>query len=345
MHLPKSPAGIPKLSAIPTSASFVAPPISPSSVPAGSSAITRSTSSFSPFWFLLIWAIFGGALARIAAVHVARDEKISVRQALRFSTSKLLSFVFAPVIPLIIMVGAGLLIAVGGLLMYIPVIGPIVGGALFILALVAGFVITLVGTGTVGGFNLMYSTIAVEGSDSFDAISRSFSYVFARPWRMLFYTVVSLVYGSLCFLFVRFFVYVMLSVTHFFASWFLVGQPGRYWPEIWPPVSDQDMAYRINFQALSWSDGLGAFFIAAWVYIVLTLLAAFVVSFYFSSNTIIYYLMRREVDATELDDVYVEETDEDFGEAAARHAGCAGRFNPRLPSKHRRPRRRRRNHL
>ena len=41
------------------------------------------------------------------------------------------------------------------------------------------------------------------------------------------------------------------------------------------------------------------------------------ISFYFSANTIIYYLMRREVDATELDDVYVEETDEDFGERAA----------------------------
>ena len=37
--------------------------------------------------------------------------------------------------------------------------------------------------GTVGGFGLMYPTVAVEGSDSFDAISRSFSYVFARPWR------------------------------------------------------------------------------------------------------------------------------------------------------------------
>jgi len=35
-------------------------------------------------WFLLVWSVFGGAISRIAAVHVARDEKISVRQALRF---------------------------------------------------------------------------------------------------------------------------------------------------------------------------------------------------------------------------------------------------------------------
>ena len=47
-------------------------------------------------YFLLIWSVFGGAISRIAAVHVARDEKISVRHALSFSTSKAVSFIFAP---------------------------------------------------------------------------------------------------------------------------------------------------------------------------------------------------------------------------------------------------------
>jgi hypothetical protein len=265
-------------------------------------------------WFLVIWAIFGGAIARIAAVHVARDEKISIRQALRFGSSKLLSFVFAPLIPLIIVLIIGLVIAVGGLLMYIPVLGPIIVGGLFILALLAGLVITLVVVGTVGGFNLMYPTIAVEGSDSFDAISRSLSYVFARPWRMLIYTIVSLVYGGLCFMFVRFFVYLMLAFTHFFAQWFLGGKPGLYWPEIWPPVGVGDLTYHIHYHALAWSEKIAATLIAMWVYLVLSFLAAFVISFYFSSNTLIYFLMRREVDATELDDVFIEDNEDDFTE-------------------------------
>jgi hypothetical protein len=47
------------------------------------------------------------------------------------------------------------------------------------------------------------------------------------------------------------------------------------------------------------------------------MLGAFAISFYFSANTIIYVLMRHEVDATELDDVYLEQTDEDFGELPA----------------------------
>ncbi len=266
--------------------------------------------------FLLVWAVFGGAISRIAAVHVARDEKISVRQALRFSIGKLLSFIFAPVIPLLIILVAGVALAVGGLLMYVPWIGPIVMAILFVLALIVGFVMTLVALGTVGGFNLMYPTVAVEGSDSFDAISRSFSYVFARPWRMLFYTAVAVAYGALTYLFVRFFIFVMLYLTHYFVGWWLSGQPATYWPQIWPPPSVESLPYDVNYSGLKWSEDVGAGILSFWIYLVIGMLGAFAISFYFSANTIIYFLMRREVDATELDEVYVEESEDDFGETA-----------------------------
>jgi hypothetical protein len=272
--------------------------------------------------FLFVWSIFGGAIARIAAVHVARDEKISVRQAIRFSIGKFLSFLFAPLIPLVIVLIVGLVVAIGGLLLYVPWVGPILVGLLFGLALLAGFIMTLVLVGTVGGFNLMYPTIAVEGSDSFDAISRSFSYVYARPWRMIFYTLVALVYGALAYLFIRLFVYVLLAVTHWFVGLFLWGQSGTYWrgegraAAMWPPPDFYNLTYAIDFGGLKWSEAIAAALIAFWVYLVIAALGAFIISFYFSANTIIYYLMRREVDATELDDVYIEEADEEFLEPA-----------------------------
>lgn len=282
---------------------------------------------FFAIWFLIVWAIFGGAISRIAAVHVARDEKISVRQALTFSFSKLLSFVFAPVIPMMIILVAGLAVAIGGLVYYVPILGPIAAALLFPIALIAGFVMTLVALGTLGGFDLMYPTIAVEGSDSFDAISRSFSYVFARPWRMIFYTIVALAYGALCYLFVRYFIYVLLSLTHFFISWFLRGQPGRYFPDIWPVPDVTSLIYTPNLIGLKWSECIASIIMSFWIYLVISMLGAFAISFYFSSNTIIYYLMRREVDATELDDVYVEESDDEFADlppAATTPAASAG---------------------
>lgn len=269
--------------------------------------------------FSIIWAIFGGAISRIAAVHVARDEKLSLSAALKFSTSKFLSFIFAPIIPLVIVVVLGLIVMVGGLIGNIPVLGPALMGIFFFLALAAGFVMTLVLLGTGGGFNLMYPTIAVEGSDSFDAISRSFSYVYARPWRMLFYTLVAILYGALCYLFVRYFIAIMLLLTHHFvgAGMFVNVKgdevPIDVWNTMWPGSPGQ-FTYDIDTMTLGPAQTFGAFLISIWVYLTAAMLGAFFISFYFSANTIIYYLMRREVDATELDDVYLEQSEEDFGD-------------------------------
>lgn len=267
-------------------------------------------------WFLLLWSIFGGAICRIAAVHAARDEKISVRESLKFSTGKLISFFSAPLIPLIVLVVIGLVVAAGGFVGNIPWIGPIVIGAAFFLALIAGLLMTLVLLGTIGGFNLMYPTIAVEGSDSFDAISRSFSYLYARPWRLAFYTLVAVIYGALTYLFVRFFIFILLSLTHF---WVDVGHFTRadnaapLWNTLWSgPASMWNLTHDIDYSVLGGMQSIGAFLIAFWVYLTITMLGAFAISFYFSANTIIYYLMRREVDATELDDVHLDHVEDDL---------------------------------
>jgi hypothetical protein len=267
---------------------------------------------------LCVWSIFGGAIARIAAVHVARDEKISIRHALRFSTSKFLSFLSAPIIPLLIIVTVGLVIAVGGFIANIPFVGPIAVGALFFVALIAGFVMTLVTLGTGAGFNLMYPTIAVEGSDSFDAISRSFSYIYARPWRMAFYSIVSLVYGTICYLFVRFFLELMLTLTHKFVGLLILTHADNtapLWSVIWPaPTTVGSLTYDINYWPLGPGQKIGAFLVMLWVYLAIGLVGAFAISFYLSANTIIYFLMRNEVDATELDDVYIEQADDEFAD-------------------------------
>jgi len=272
-------------------------------------------------YFLFIWAIFGGAIARIAAVQVARDEKISFRQALSFSTAKFLSFVSAPIIPLLIIVFVGLVVAIGGAFGNIPFLGPILVGIFFFLALAAGFIMTLVLLGLVGGYNLMYPTIAVEGSDSFDAISRSFSYLYARPWRLMFYTFVALIYGALCYVFVRFFIRMLLSLTHHFAGMFLIVHADNVaplWSAMWnDPLGAVHLTYNVDYLTLTTGQAIGAFFLWLWVHLAIAMLGAFAISFYFSANTIIYVLMRHEVDATELDDVYIEQMDEDFGEAAA----------------------------
>ena len=79
----------------------------------------------------------------------------------------------------------------------------------------------------------MFPAIAYEDSDFFDAISRSFSSVYAKPWRMGFYTLVAAVYGAVCYLFVRFFVFLLLWATYGFLQFGLSDNAKlqAIWPE------------------------------------------------------------------------------------------------------------------
>jgi len=285
--------------------------------------------------FLLIslaaWAFFGGAIHRIAALHAAREEKISISQALRFSASKFLSFFVAPLMPLAAILGAGALLIVGGIIGNIMGFGAVLVGALFLLAILLGLLIAFVAVGLVAGAGLMYPTIAVEGSDAFDAISRSFSYVFAKPWRAIVYGVIALVYGALCYLFVRFFAFLALAATHFFVKvgvW-TGGDTLREGADkldvMWAKPTFSVFHASSNWQAMSTAEQLGAFLISIWVYLVIGIVLAFALCYCSSASTVIYYLLRRKVDATDLDDVYVEEAEETppVGEAQVPETGEA----------------------
>jgi len=267
---------------------------------------------------LAVWAVIGGAICRITALQFARDERIGPTQALGFSLNKFTSFFAAPLVPVMIILVIVVLMLLPGFLVAIPYIGEIIGGLLFPLSLLGGFVIALVTVGLIGGFNLMYPTIAVEGSDSFDAISRSFSYVFARPWRMGFYSLIAAVYGAACYLFVRFFAFLLLAgvrgSTKFSVNLdgsALINIRGKL-DALWPGPAFGQLMPDIAWLGLNWSEKIGAAFIWLSVALVAALVMAFVVSFFYSANTAIYFLLRRRVDATDMDDVFVEQDIEEL---------------------------------
>ena len=59
-------------------------------------------------------------------------------------------------------------------------------------------------------------------------------------------------------------------------------------------------------------ESIGAFFICLWVLLVVGLVISFVASYFFTANTTIYFLMRKKVDKTDYNDVYLEEDVEDL---------------------------------
>lgn len=147
-------------------------------------------------WSVVTWAFFGGVITRLAAVQFNGKERTTLVQAVKFVTSRYLSYVLSPTVPLAVVTVIVLLMAVYGLVALIPWVGDIVlYGLLFPLIIIGGIAIAVVLLGLVG-YPLMYTTISVEGSDTFDAISRSYNYVFQAPWHYLWYWFVALVYGA-----------------------------------------------------------------------------------------------------------------------------------------------------
>ncbi len=278
-------------------------------------------------WTLLVWAIFGGAITRIAAVQIARKEKIGLAEAVRFSTSKLVSFFLAPLFPFVAIVVISIFMIIGGLFLHINWLGDLLASLFWPLAMIGGFVMALVLVGLVG-WPLMYSTISTEGSDSFDAISRSYSYVYQRPWQYLFYWLVAVLYGVIVIFFVVFFT----SLFVYLAKWgvsltFGLEEARDYRLSklfVFAPVSYGWRALLLGpinpttkleddelLASLDWAQWTGAIFVGFWLYVLFALMIGFAYSYFWTASTLIYFLLRKSVDDTDADEVYLEEEEEE----------------------------------
>jgi len=257
---------------------------------------------------LAVLSVAGGAICRIAALQNAQGEKPGMTEAIRYSLKRFMSFFTAPLAPFTIIFAIGLFILLLGLLGNIPIAGEIIIGLGMPLALFAGMLIAVVLIGTVAGFNLMFPAVAYDGSDCFDSISRSFSYIYARPWRMLFYTSIAAVYGSICYTFVRFFAFLAILTTRWFlqvAIW--TGNSSQEVDKltaIWPKPDFMTLLGTKSMVTSNWSENTAAFLIYIFLLVVIGFVVSFIISFYFSANTVIYSLMRKKVDNTDLEDIY-----------------------------------------
>ncbi len=258
---------------------------------------------------LITIAIAGGTICRITAMQFARGEKPGLVESLKFGVKKFRSFVTAPILPYVLVILVGFIIFLFGLICNIPRAGEIITGISMPFVFTVGALITVTLVGTTAGFNLIYPAIAYDGSDSFDAISRAFSYVFARPWRMFIYTFIASIYGIICYFFARLLIFLLLWSTRLFLSFGMwknssSGQTLKI-NAIWPKPNFLNLFGTAELITRNWSESIGAFLIHLFVAIAVGLLVSFLISFYFSANTIIYSLLRYRADNVKIEDIYV----------------------------------------
>jgi hypothetical protein len=252
---------------------------------------------------LSVISVTGGAICRIAALEFASGEKPGLTEALRFGTTKFFSFFGAPLVPVAIVLVIGAFVALLGLVGNIPRAGELIMAVFMPLALLAGGLMAVVLIGAVAGFDLMFPAVAYDGSDCLDAISRSFNYVYARPWRMGFYTATAAVYGAICYLFVRLFTWLLLTATYAMLEVGLFDRAGKL-DRVWARPTFTSLLGPTTQAPANWTESLAAFLVNLFVLAVIGLLVAFIISFFFSANTIIYALVRNKVDNTSPEDVY-----------------------------------------
>ena len=292
------------------------------------------------FYSLAVWGLFAGAITRIAAVQYARKEKLGIGEALRFARSKYKSFLIAPLIPLVAILAMVVLMFLGSLMIHIPWIGILLASILWFLPLIAGLIVVIMALAYIG-WPLMYATISAEGSDSFDALSRSLAYVWQRPAHYFFYFLVAVLYGIL----VTFLFVFVVTFVVYAAKWgvgLIEGQFSWYYSENGPAISTlfvyaptsyhwREILTRVQTangswthvtpaHLTDWAHTMAAMIMAVWMHLMFLVVVAFAYSYFWCAGTVVYFLMRRKVDDTDLDEVYLEEEEPFFMEPAAQPA-------------------------
>jgi hypothetical protein len=312
-------------------------------------------------WFIVIWSFFGQAIHRITSLRIARDEGLSFAEAFRFSAKNWVTVLIAPLIILAAIAFFYGCDALAGVVISIPFVGQILALLLVPLATLSSLLILLIAVGGIFGLPLVGAAAAWERNGSLDAISRAFSYIFARP---------------LQFFWNYFLVFLFLGIVLIVGSWFVFTLTKSVDAGVWsdrlsvqidPPErgsedfkdlapeaqndydrmadpgktgyrggrADDGSPFAKHFDAViaaPWSHKLNA--LIFWVTLNLIWLGVFGYAIYWflGASTSIYADLRADVDGTEEDEIFLEEEEEDFDALAdASAAGTPGETPSEAP--------------
>jgi hypothetical protein len=252
---------------------------------------------------LAIWSVFAGSITRLAAVEFAKGEKLGTKDSIVFSAKRFWSYFWCPLTPVL---GVLFFIAcnvIGGLLGKIQIAGEIAVAIGFPLAILSGFLIVFIGVIGFIGFFLMYPTISAEGSDTFDAMSRAYSYVLSRPAHFLSLLICIIVCGTILTLFASFVACMVMKTTYFTVG---IGMGAKF---------ETIRAFIAGLSGEGTSTGalgttsmkFAALMLMLYIVLVKVVVGSIIVAFAGSASTIAYLILRKDVDGTELFDVYEEE--------------------------------------
>jgi hypothetical protein len=289
-------------------------------------------------WFVGVWTFVTLGVARIAALRIARDEGLSLGAAFRFALKNWTTLLFVPLI-----VGGiiGLFVgcnALAGLVLSIPYVGQLFSIILIPLAAISTLLILLVALGGLVGFPLIGAAAAWEVNGSLDAVSRAFSYVFARPLQYFWNYFLIFLFTGVIILVGQWFTHTLTHTVDFGvlrdnlsmttvtpdteqlkdyveteraqydslkdATGYIPGQPA---PHGQPFAKDIQTITKV-----SWGDWLTTLMWWLTLNVIWIVFFGYAVFYLIGASASVYADLREDVDGTEEDEIWVEEDDADL---------------------------------
>lgn len=239
-------------------------------------------------WTLFVWALFGGAIARMTAVWLGRDERIAMSVALQHARNKTTAHLAACLTPLVVTAAIAVSMWLCGLFARWAFGAALVGLFWFVPILISCLTAVIV-VGLLFGWPLIWGAIDTECSDSFDGMSRAYAYTYQRPLQYLGLFLLALLVGILGWLFVWLVSELVIQLAE--ASVAIGAGESR--------GSELFAAEPAASSLLGWAQH----FIGFWNGLVRTLASAYSYAYFWCAATAVYLLLRLDVDRTELDEI------------------------------------------
>ena len=248
-------------------------------------------------WNIAIWAVFGGAIARIAALYLTRGETPGPITALWEAISVWTGTAGAPLIVLLFAIAVGIPLVLLGLLLRFDLVA-VIAGLLWCVVLIGGLTLAAVLIGLLFGWPLMWSCQAVERSDAFDGVSRCYAYVYQRPLHLIFFLLVASVFTLLGSTAVSFVGTAAIDLTEWTVSW-----------GAGTARAEELFASGIDTQ----SQTLAARAIAGWKQCLMSVVDSYPLACIWPMAVGMYLLLRRLIDGTEMDEVSLSDGSSQIG--------------------------------
>jgi hypothetical protein len=238
---------------------------------------------------ILIWGLIGSAICRIALTRMANVPIPGSKSAVVFAF-RMRRAIYGPFATFI---GTACILFLTvwllGKLSLVPLVGPVLEWIVIPIVILPSIMIVMMGVGLFLGWPLIIGAAMAEAEDSFDALSRSQTYLFQAPLSWAIVVKVGIVVQAAAWFFVQFIVWATISLI-------IIALKGSF------------------MSAPLWSDAMpapwtlpqfGGDALSSWVSIAQSLAASWPIGFEFAFAAAIYLALRHRVDGVKPSDIYL----------------------------------------